>query len=226
MPTSPPSRAARRPRTSRTPRRDRALPRVPRARVGGCSATCAPYSPSGEMAMDGFLAMLRERAAIPSRGRCAFGHGRRARPRRRAPALRQLPPVPAEHLHGQAHARASWTRCWRDVHRHLRRARGPRRVALSASGSRLPGPARAEVRAGRFRSPALGREVSLRGGPSRLLRRAADVAIPSSTRSTGSSRAPASGRDAAWPPPSPACASGAAAPEFLVVAWRAATPSS
>ena len=67
-------RPLRAPRQQADPGGDRPLPRVPRPRVGAPAATCGPSSCSGSIAMEGFLAMLRETGRDVPRG-LAFGHG-------------------------------------------------------------------------------------------------------------------------------------------------------
>ena len=111
-------RPRRRPRSSATAtsRRSRAVPLPPTSRRRPRSPAAASTSPAsgpsstdlravlvlGRIAMDGFLAMLRETGRSLPR-RLEFAHGADPRPRRRRPALLLLPRLPAEHLHRPAH---------------------------------------------------------------------------------------------------------------------------
>ncbi len=99
--TSRRSHAARRPPTSRPrPRSPAAASTSPAS--GRCFADLRAVLVLGRIAMDGFLAMLRE-AGRPLPRRPRVRPRRHPRPRRRRPALLLLPRLPAEHVHRPPH---------------------------------------------------------------------------------------------------------------------------
>ena len=178
----------------------------------------------GRMAMDGFVAMLREERRVPPRQALRLRPRRFARPRRRPAPVRLVPPVAAEHVHRQAH-RGGLDAVLRDVKRHLAAvARGApherARIedALAAASLALAPPVAARSATASFASPSPRQRRRIRRGPAAVLcdgrpalsgglRAARPVREP---RLLGAAR---TGR-ASWQ----SCGRSARCPELLVVA--------
>ena len=204
--------------------RDRALPRVPRARVGSPHRRAGRARPRPHR--DGRVPRHAARdGPAGRRAGSAFGHGVVHDLGGGAAALLLVPRLAAEHVHGPADAGELRRRPRRREGSHRIRSRKenrddaplPRRSRRPCRGARRPrrAPRCGRPRSAPRRSGATSPTSSTCRPPTTPRRRGA---TRSSTRSTACSRARASGSGAGSPRSSRGCASSGAVPEFLVVA--------